>query len=89
MSCQHENFDDFLESCTECGADEETVLLDSLLMKLDDLIADSFIVTGAYRGYATPEGLQRLAETKSQFAKNLAEVVIKCRTDELMEGVEL
>lgn len=89
MSCQHENYNEYFENCAECGADEETVLFDSLLIKLDDMTAEAFIITGAYRGYATPEDLQRLSELKHQFAKNVAKVVIKCRTDELMEGVEV
>jgi hypothetical protein len=88
MSCAHENYDEYFEKCTDCGADEEQVIFDSVVMKLEDVIADTFTVTGAYRGYATPEDLQRISGHKLALAKKVASVVAKCRPAEIREGAE-
>ena len=84
MICLHANYNDYFDKCDDCGADEKQVIRDSVTEKIEDLIADTFNVTGAYRPSCTIEELENIRAGKAILAKAVATAISECKARELL-----
>lgn len=84
MTCLHANYNDYFEKCDDCGGDEEQVIREHLLGRLEEIIADEFEVTGAHNQLCTLEELGNILAGKAILAKAVATAITECKARELL-----
>lgn len=75
MKCQHENYDDYFEVCTDCGADLEQIVQENFINELQTVYKKMQDVMGL-SGDIEPMQLAQLDEQQTKLARIVADWLI-------------
>lgn len=72
-NCNHENYDEYFEKCTDCNASRQQVIADDFKNRLQAVYRDMQNTLGIDTGDIMPEQAVRLEEAENNIASAVSE----------------